>query len=168
MRVIQPMAEATSPDVQVILDKDAIKETVYNFFYRWDDGDWAGAIDQFATEDISFDAEAFGTADGRDEWQEWAETVWKENVAFTWHMLHNPIIEVDGDEATGRWRTEIAAVTVEAEAVWLQGIYEHEYRRVDGKWKCSSYTVEPTYVTPYEQGWAEQPFLEDIDAEPDW
>lgn len=161
------MAKVT-PDAQVLSDKDAIKEQVYEFYYRWDDGEWADAIDYFATEDISFDAGVLGTADDRGEWQEWAEMVWKENVAVTWHMLHNPIIEVDGDQATGRWRHEVPAVTVEGQAVWLQGIYEHEYRRVDGDWKCSSYTVEPTYATPYERGWAEQPFLEDIDEEPDW
>lgn len=162
------MVTAQLPDARVLLEKDTIKETVYEFFYRWDEGDWAGAIDRFATEDVSFDAGVFGTADGRAAWQEWAGTVWQGSVAATWHMIHNPIIEVDGDEANGRWRAEIPAVTVEGDAVWLQGIYEHEYRRVNGEWRCSSYTVTPSYATPYEQGWAEQPFLEGINEEADW
>ena len=162
------MAETTPPDVQVLLDKEAIKEAVYEYLYRTDEGEWADAIDQFATENISFDAGEFGTADDREEWQEWADTVWEENMAASWHMLHNPIIEVDGDEATGRWRVEEALVTTEGDAVWAQGIYEHEYRRVDGEWKCSSWTFKMSYLTPYEQGWAEQPFPEDIDEEPDW
>ena len=163
------MTEATPPDAQVLLDKDAIKEAVYEFFYRGDEeGDWAGAIEQFATEDISFDAGEFGTADSKDAWQEWAETVWEETTAASWHMLHNPIIEVDGDEATGRWRIETPEVAIEGGAFWSQGIYEHEYRRVDGEWKCSSFTFKTSYVTPYEHGWAEQPFPEDIDEEPDW
>ncbi|ELY54912.1 hypothetical protein C491_17484 [Natronococcus amylolyticus DSM 10524] len=163
------MAETTPPDAQALLEKDAIKEAVYEFFYRGDEeGEWAGAIDQFATEDISFDAGEFGTADDRDGWRDWAETVWKENMAASWHMLHNPLIEVDGDEATGRWRVEEALVTTEGDAVWAQGTYDHEYRRVDGAWKCSSWTFTVSYLTPYEQGWAEQPFPEDSNEEPDW
>lgn len=162
------MAETTPTDAHRLLEKAAIKEAVYEFFYRWDEGEWVDAIDQFATDDVTFDAGAFGTADDRDAWQEWAETVWQETVTASWHMLHNPIIEVDGDEATGRWRHEVPAVTVEGDAVWLQGVYDHEYRRVDGDWKCSVYTVTPAYATPYEQGWAEQPFRDGIDEDPDW
>ena len=162
------MAETTRSDPRVLLEKDAIKEAVYEFYYRWDEGDWERAIDGFATDDISFDAGAFGTANTRDEWHEWARTVWKESVAHTWHMLHNPIIEVDGEKATGRWRHEVPAVTVEGDAVWLQGLYDHEYRRVDGEWRCASYAVKPTYSTPYDQGWGKQPVLEGIDEGPNW
>lgn len=162
------MAETTLPDAHVLLDKEAIKEAVNEFYYRWDEGDWASAIDQFATEDISFDGGTLGTADGRDEWQEWVDAVWKKSAVASWHMLHNPVIKVDGDEATGRWRAEVHAVSVENDAVMFQVIYEHEYRRVDGEWKCSAYAGEFNYATSYEQGWAEQPFLETIDKEPDW
>lgn len=162
------MADTTQADVHRLLASEAIKEAVYEFYYRWDAGAWTEAIEGFATEDIAFDAGAFGTADGREAWHNWAETVWADHVAHTWHMLHNPIIDVDGEEATGRWRFEIPAVTTDEEAVWLQGIYEHAYRRVDGEWRCSSYTVDSTYATPYDRGWAAQPVFEDPDAEPDW
>ena len=89
-------------------------------------------------------------------------------MAATRHMLHNLVIDVDGEMATGTCYYEIPSVTVDGDAVWMQGTYEYEFRRVDGEWKLAAYVVDPTYATPYEQGWAVQPFLDDIDAASDW
>jgi hypothetical protein len=162
------MAETTPIDTQVLLDKDAIEERLYEFYYRCDAGDVPGAIVRFATEDVSFDAGPMGAAESRDGWREWAETVYTEEVPFARHMIHNPIIDVDGDEASAKYYAEIPSIIGEGDAVWAQGTYEVELRRVDGEWKFSSYAFEFTYATPYDRGWAEQPFVEGIPGELDW
>jgi ketosteroid isomerase-like protein len=162
------MENAIPADTSVLADKVEIKERLYEFYYRCDDGDVSGAIAQFATDDVSFDAGSFGRAEGSAAWQEWAVTDWEENVVFTRHLLHNPVIDVDGDSALGTCYYEIPSITADGDAVWLQGTYEYEFRRVDGEWKCSSYTVRSTYATPYDQGWAKQPFIEGVSGELDW
>jgi hypothetical protein len=76
-------------------------------------------------------------------------------VSFCMHMVHNPIIEVNGDRATGRWYYE--APTTDAatnRAQWMAGRYEEEYVREDGRWKFASIRTQWQYISPYDEGWA--------------
>jgi hypothetical protein len=76
-------------------------------------------------------------------------------VSFCMHMIHNPIIEVDGDRATGKWYYE--APTTDAatsRAQWMAGTYEEEYVRENGEWKFASIKTKWKYISPYDEGWA--------------
>ncbi len=159
------MADVLPKELQVLLDKDAIKELIYEWDYLGDAHE--DVIDRFCTEDVVFDSGPLGSAEGREVFKEVSETL-SEKVLFTRHMRHNPIIRVDGDEATGKWYAQIPSITGEGEAVWIQGTYQVGFRRVDGEWKISKYVFEFTYATPYDKGWVEQPFVESIPGELDW
>lgn len=162
------MADANSTDVQMLLDKDAIKELVYTWDYLSDDGEPLSAIERFCTEDVVFDAGPLGRTEGKDAFKEAAAEIFDQELLFTRHMRHNPVVDVDGDEATGKWYADIPSITGEGEAIWLQGTYDLGFRRVDDEWKISKYTFEFTYATPYDRGWAEQPFVEGTPGELDW
>ena len=76
-------------------------------------------------------------------------------LSFCMHMVHDPIIEVDGDRATGRWYYE--APTTDAtsnRAQWMAGTYLEEYVREGGRWKFASIKTEWKYISPYDEGWA--------------
>lgn len=78
-----------------------------------------------------------------------------ESVSFCMHMVHNPIIEVHGERATGTWYYEAPttnAATTTAE--WMAGTYEEEYAKVDGRWKFASIKTRWKYISPYSDGWA--------------
>lgn len=76
-------------------------------------------------------------------------------VTFSMHMVHNPIIDVNGDKATGRWYYEAPTIdTTTGKAQWMAGTYEEEYVREDGQWKFSSISTKWKYITPYDEGWA--------------
>lgn len=152
----------------MLLDKEAITELMSHWFYLVDEGGAVKALDRFTTEDVVFDAGALGTAEDKDTWREFTEVAFEEILLFTRHMIHNPLIEVNGDEATGKWYLDCPTITGDGQAIWLQGTYEHEFRRVNGEWKISKFTFEPTYATPFDQGWAEQPFIDDIPGELNW
>ena len=162
------MAEPIPTDLQVLVDKDAIKELVYEWDYLSDEGKPDEVIDRFCTDDVVFDAGAFGTAEGKEEFQAVAEELFDEELLFTRHMRHNPVVDVDGEEATGKWYAEIPSITGDGEAVWILGTYELDFRRVDGEWKISRYTFEATYATPYDAGWADQPFVEGMPGDLEW
>lgn len=162
------MEEATSTDLQVLLDKDTIKELVYRWDYLGDDGKPLDAIERFCTEDVIYDAGPLGRTEGKQAFKEAAKKVFDEELLFTQHMRHNPVIQVNGDEATGKWYAEIPSITGDGKAIWLQGTYELGFRRVEGEWKISKYTFEFTYATPYEKGWVEQPFVEGVPGELEW
>ncbi len=161
------MTNQTPDGIQLLLDKDAINEVLYRFDYLSDDGDAVGAIDRHCTDDVKFDGGVLGTAEGKDAFQESAREIFSEHP-FTRHLLHNPVIEVSGDDASGKWYALIPSITREGQAVWMQVVYRVEFRRVDGEWKISAYKPDLTFVTPYEKGWAEQPFIEGIPGTLEW
>ncbi|AGB38730.1 nuclear transport factor 2 family protein [Natronococcus occultus] len=160
-----PMAEAIPAEVQELLDKQAISELIHKLLYLSDENDWDAGF-ELVTDDVIAET-PYGSADGKDDFRELSEEIFAE-FQFSRHMLHNGLIEIDGGKATGKWYGEIPILTTDGEAEWILGIYEHEFRRVDGEWKLSKYTFDPTYVTPYDEGWAEQPFPEEMPVEPDW
>lgn len=88
--------------------------------------------------------------------------LWKEEVAcgfiFAANMMHNPIIQVRGDEANGDWYLTCHATITDNEAVLMLALMHDEYRHIDGGWKFKTIQYEFKYLTPYEQGWGKMPF----------
>ena len=72
------------------------------------------------------------------------------------HQEMTPLIEVQGDTATGTWYLfgPFTHVTPQGEmAAWMQGRLDNEYVRVDGKWKYSRRKFTFNLHSPYEDGW---------------
>jgi ketosteroid isomerase-like protein len=151
---------ALTEDMQKLLDKDAIKELWYNSCYLVDEGDLDGVLESY-TEDALMDTGAFGRAEGRVAIREMLENLFSEGLLFTRHMVHMPLIEIVGDEATGKWYLDCPSIVGDGEAAWIQGTYKHTFRRVNSNWKISKFTFEASYVTPYGKGWAKQPFMDE-------
>ncbi|WP_254524464.1 nuclear transport factor 2 family protein [Natrinema caseinilyticum] len=140
--------------------KDEIRELRAEYCFRADDRDWEGWADTF-TEDGRIEVDQLGTYEGRDEIIQFGTDVIAGEYQWFSHMVHNGVIDVDGDEATGKWYFEVPCVSKatllnEGEAGWLQGRYDEEYRRVDGEWKISVSKAAFHYVADYEEGWGEQ------------
>ncbi len=72
------------------------------------------------------------------------------------HMQLQPVVHVadDGTSAHGRWRAFSMVGQFQEKAVWAEGPYENEYVKEDGVWKISRLRWYPTFVVPYEDGWA--------------
>lgn len=86
-------------------------------------------------------------------------------------MVMTPVIEVnkDGKTAKGMWHA-FGPVTLPGTAypaapgqlsqqiaMWLNGKYDNEFVKEDGKWKIRSLHFILIFSTPYEQGWFKQP-----------
>ena len=72
------------------------------------------------------------------------------------HQMLMPLIEVDGDKATGTWYMFGCGTSKRPEgeqANWVQSKYENEYVRVDGRWKLSHLKFILNFQTPYDEGW---------------
>ena len=77
------------------------------------------------------------------------------SVSYCMHMVHNAVIDIDGDKAKGRYYFEAPTTdAVTGKAQWMVGTYLEEYARVDGEWKFTSIKVKWDYISPYEDGWA--------------
>ena len=131
--------------------KDQIKELRATYCYHVDDQE-ADAFASLFTEDAILDFGNAGTYEGHDELREFINSVVPEFYEFIVHMVHNPVIEVDGDTASGRWYFE-APATSQGTDTWIQGQYDEEYARVDGEWKFAEIEARFNYVADYQDGW---------------
>lgn len=153
--------EELAARVQVLEDIEAIKQLKARYCYLCD----AGLDDPRNRDELVAHFTATATVDfGMGPASKFAGTegltvffgqVVPQGVSFCMHMVHNPIIEVSGDRATGTWYYE--APTTDAStgtAQWMAGTYEEEYVRDGGQWKFASIKTKWKYISPYDQGWA--------------
>lgn len=71
-------------------------------------------------------------------------------------------VNPDGKTATGRWQTLIAEVFPFGGRMgqyWLQGYYENEYIKENGKWLFIKLFWNTTFITRFETGWLVQPLV---------
>ena len=66
------------------------------------------------------------------------------------HATMNPLITVDGDNATGRWYTLFAshherAPLDKAGTVWGAAMYSEKYERVNGRWLIKEILISYAY-----------------------
>lgn len=103
------------------------------------------------TEDVEWDAGAFGILRGRTAL---AESFAGKPFWFTLHSYSNPVIEVNGDEASGRWLHWLLLTEQDtARPVHLMGYTFDRYRRVDGKWLISHMKLEVKFETAFGEPW---------------
>lgn len=83
-------------------------------------------------------------------------------------MMFQPVITVapDGRTAKGRWNTWLAeAMPVGGipRQQWVQGYYENEYVKENGKWLFKKLHWNVTVFTSFEAGWLKVPLLGRLD-----
>jgi len=105
------------------------------------------------TEDGVFETDVFGIHRGR-------ETIRAlQHLPFAVHYVANPIIDVDGDRATGRWLLfEPCSFPVgkRNQPVWGMAKYEDVYERVGGEWKFKHVKLMSHTWSPFEKGWEKE------------
>lgn len=67
-------------------------------------------------------------------------------------MIHNHIIEIQGDEAAGICSVEIRWVE-NGESLIASGYYDDSYRRVNGRWLFAKRDVTFFHWVPLRKGW---------------
>ena len=150
--------------LQVLEDIEAIKKMKAEFHGLCDEGykDLDGIMD-FFVEDGVWDGESFGTYEGRAAIRAFFADAPK-MLPFVRHQIMNPIIEVDGDTATGQWYLLQPCTTAGdngEQAVWGSAKYKETYVRVNGQWKFQRLGVTLGFWTSYEQGWAKKWMIQD-------
>ena len=146
--------------VRVLEDVEAIKQLKARYCDRCDDGPYdADGVAELFTEDAVWEGEGFGRFVGREAIRGFFRTG-RSVFSFTIHQVTNPIIEVDGDRARGRWYLLQPSTMVDGNrAIWLASHYEDEYVRVGGRWLFRQLKTTTRFFTPYEDGWAKTPSL---------
>lgn len=103
------------------------------------------------TEDAQWDAGQFGLLEGRDAlFENFRDKPWR----FAMHLFLNPIIEVDGDRATGKWTIWMLATdAASGTPVHMLGYTDDTYRKVDGKWLMSRVVLTQKFLAGWPDPW---------------
>ena len=144
--------------IKALEDIEEIKRLKARYCTYCDDSYDADAIAALFTPDAVWDGGIRGRADGREEIRNFFVRA-SQRLPFTVHMVMNPIIEVDGDSATGIWYLFQACTYGDSDqAVWGSARYDEEYVRVDGSWMFQNLKLTSFFWTPFDQGWAKTRF----------
>ena len=87
-----------------------------------------GIVGSFA-EDGVWDGGVYGLREGRAALREWYNNGQMTTPPFAFHLLTNPIIEVDGDHATGNWHLTICIISADQSSMLVGGVFDDEYVR---------------------------------------
>jgi len=108
------------------------------------------------TEDAVWDGGSFGRFEGREAIRNFFRGIPK-LLCFAVHYVMNPLIEVSGEHATGRWYLLESCIFAEgSRAVWGAAHYEDGYAKLSGEWKFRKVKLILVFWTPFEQGWAKK------------
>jgi ketosteroid isomerase-like protein len=147
--------------VRVLEDIEAIKRLKYRYADACDRGYDADTLADLFTVDAVWEGGIFGHYEGREAIRQFFQGV-SSDITFATHYLMNPIIDVDGDRATGAWYLFQTSTFADGnQAIWGAARYDDEYERVDGEWKYRHLRLISTFWTPYDSGWVERRFVQE-------
>jgi ketosteroid isomerase-like protein len=147
--------------LRVLEDIEAIKQLKYRYADACDRGYDSDTLADLFTIDAIWEGDLFGRYEGREAIREFFRGV-SADIPFASHYMMNPIISVDGDEATGEWYLFQTCTFAEGNTPILGAArYADRYRRADGAWKFRHVQLISTFWTPYEEGWVRRPFVQE-------
>jgi ketosteroid isomerase-like protein len=147
--------------VRVLEDVESIKRLKHRYADACDRGYDADALADLFAEDAVWDGGLFGRYEGREAIRAFFRGV-SSDIVFAIHYMMNPIIDVDGDRATGTWYLFQTCTFAEGNApIWGAARYDEEYVREADSWKFQQLHLVSSFWTPYQEGWVKRPFVQD-------
>jgi 3-phenylpropionate/cinnamic acid dioxygenase small subunit len=132
-----------------------LKNLRSRYCYLLDEGDTDAWLSLF-TEDATIVSESpRGEYNGHDELSEMITNIHEsEDRRFTKHVVYNPIIDVTGDRATGRWSFEALIQYNDETMLLIKGEYDEKYRLVEDEWKFTTITISFDFRAEFDDGWS--------------
>jgi hypothetical protein len=116
-------------------DIEAIKQLKVRYSHVCDDDHNPDTVTTLFAEDGIWESADFGKAQGHAAIRA-LFTGFREMFKFSQHNMTNPLIEVDGNRATGVWYIEGPWTYRESgEEKWFSLRYDDDYVKIGGQWK---------------------------------
>ncbi len=152
------MTTSLEQQVQRLIDIEDIKQLKARYAAACDNDYNPDQLAPLFAEDAIWDGSILGYAEGRQGIHDFFSAS-SELVPFAVHQVSNPLIEIDGDQATGQWYLWQPMV-FQGQALWLSATYEDRYVRQDGQWLYQHLKLNIRMLTPYEEGPAKTRIIE--------
>jgi hypothetical protein len=143
--------------IRVLEDLEAIRKLKARYCAACDDSHNPETLGTLFAEDATWEATGMGRAVGRAAIQEKLGAVGRSGrIRNSAHHAINPILDVDGDRATGHWRLIMlyTANQPDGSLQWLRiiGEYRERYVRIGGEWRFESLACTVEEHAPYALG----------------
>jgi hypothetical protein len=152
------MNETIEEKINRLVDIEDIKQLKARYAAACDDDYNPDKLAPLFTENAIWDGSILGYAEGREAIHGFFSAS-STLVPFAVHQISNPLIEIDGDSATGQWYLWQPMVFQDA-ALWLSATYADTYVRVDGQWLFAHLKLNIRMLTPYDDGPAKTRIIE--------
>lgn len=143
-------------EIQRLADIEAIKQLKYRYAEICDDNHNPDRICSVFTEDAIWDAgeklgKYVGHAQIRDAFSNFAKA-----LDFSRHYLTNPIITMDGNQASGEWYASGLFRVRNGPDYFAATTFIDEYEKTNGKWLIKKLVAKLHLAAPRAVGWKDQ------------
>lgn len=152
------MSDTLEQKIQRLIDIEDIKQLKARYASACDDDYNPDKLAPLFAEDAIWDGSILGYAEGRQGIYDFFSAS-SELVPFAVHQVSNPLIEIDGDRATGQWYLWQPMV-FQGAALWLSATYADAYVRQNGQWLYQNLKLNIRMLTPFEEGPAKTRIIE--------
>lgn len=111
--------------------------------------DAAGVADLFIPDGVWDAGPSFAALSGQAAIRAYFES---KDHPFGLHTVSNPIVQVDGDRATGQWQLLCPSTIENDQSIWIGGIYDDVFVRTPAGWRFQTIKVSIVFTTPAEPG----------------
>ncbi len=110
-------------------------------------------IHELYLSDAALDFGDYGRAEGEAAIRDFFLSI-PRSMQFVKQFIHNHLVEVDGDAATGVSYLD-ARYAKDGESVMLAGAFHERYRRTGDGWRIAETKVTIYFAAPITKGWAD-------------
>jgi len=150
------MTEPFEARIRRLEDIEAIRRLKVQYFDACDGG-FGGiashepeAIAATFAEDGTWDGGPYGARTGRSDIAAFYEGI-EQGLAYT--MLSEPVIDVDGDRATGRWNILVYSTSARHGSLLVGGVHHDDYVRTPAGWKIARTRFVRAMAAPAPTPW---------------
>jgi hypothetical protein len=147
--------------VAVLYDREAIRDLRFRYHECVNEGQMA-SIPELFTDDGELDFGHLGKAKGREQIKAFFSGLGPDRTTpegrrrglyRVRQFIHNHVLTVDGDRASGYAYLEAKPV-YNGESYVVAARYNDEYLKRDGRWRFTKMSLTPFFMVPLKEGWA--------------
>jgi hypothetical protein len=160
--------------IQRLNDVKQIEQLQKIYGYYQDYGEWQKIVDLFTDNEPSVEEADRGVYKGKEGIRRYYIDLIGNSLkpqrpgwlSILFQLQGVVTIDPDGKNAKGRWygmgmeaKPIVSLHEGDLRQTWINGIYENEYVKENGKWKIKKLHFNLTFRTPYEDGWLNVPVV---------
>ncbi len=154
---LQAELHALNDRMRVLEDREQIRELTHRYMQAMHDARWEDAVECFA-DDAEYDHGLLGELRGKQDLRAFYTKfmpVFETAGGWSYDVLGNPILEVDGDRAQGRWFLLTFLIDPDTQKpAWAFATLEYEYAREAKGWRFKkNRCIHEHILAPYDKGW---------------